>query len=282
MTTATRVAVVVAVLAAVGAGQGVAAAEATRSGPGAAVVATRRLDARLLELTVRTPALAAETRVRVLLPTGYAAAPRRRYPVLYLLHGASDDAGGVDALRRRRAADRRQAADRRHARRRARGLVHELVPGRQGRPAGMGDLPRRPARSGSSTGGSAPSPRAAAGRSPASPWAASARSATPRATPTASPPRRASPAASTWRRGSWGSPAGPVVVDATAAQDGGRPGSVFGDFTTQGIRWRGHNPPDLAVNLRGLALTLRTGNGQPGGPFGGGRPRPRSRSARTS
>jgi hypothetical protein len=27
------------------------------------------------------------------------------------------------------------------------------------------------------------------------------------------------------------------------------------------VRWRGHNPWDLAVNLRGLALTIRTGNG---------------------
>ena len=36
------------------------------------------------------------------------------------------------------------------------------------------------------------------------------------------------------------------------------------------MRWRAHNPTDLAENLRGLKLWLRTGNGQPGGPFGGG------------
>ena len=33
------------------------------------------------------------------------------------------------------------------------------------------------------------------------------------------------------------------------------------------MRWRGHNPWDLASNLRGVGLTLRTGDGRPGGPF---------------
>ena len=71
------------------------AANDARAQPGtnAKVVATKRVDDRLLELTVRTPALAADTRVRVLLPSGYAAAKSRRYPVLYLLHGASDNYG---------------------------------------------------------------------------------------------------------------------------------------------------------------------------------------------
>jgi diacylglycerol O-acyltransferase / trehalose O-mycolyltransferase len=56
------------------------------------VVVERRVDARLRELTLRTPALDAPTRVRVLLPAGYDAHPDRRYPVLYLLHGALGDA----------------------------------------------------------------------------------------------------------------------------------------------------------------------------------------------
>jgi S-formylglutathione hydrolase FrmB len=38
----------------------------------------------------------------------------------------------------------------------------------------------------------------------------------------------------------------------------------------QEVRWRGHNPWDLAGNLKGMRLILRTGDGQPGGPFGGG------------
>jgi S-formylglutathione hydrolase FrmB len=55
------------------------------------VVGHQRLDERLEEWTLRTPALADPTRVRVLLPAGYRADPRRRYPVLYLLHGADSD-----------------------------------------------------------------------------------------------------------------------------------------------------------------------------------------------
>lgn len=56
------------------------------------------------------------------------------------------------------------------------------------------------------------------------------------------------------------------VIDGLAAQDGGGPGSLFGLRETQEVRWRGHNPWDLAENLRGMDLTLRTGNGFPGGP----------------
>ena len=55
------------------------------------VVSRQRLGARLEEWTLRTPALSDPTRVRVLLPAGYASDARRRYPVLYLLHGADSD-----------------------------------------------------------------------------------------------------------------------------------------------------------------------------------------------
>jgi S-formylglutathione hydrolase FrmB len=67
---------------------------ATAPGTGAraiTVVARRRLDPRLEEWTLRTAALAGPTRVRVLLPPGYGDDPARRYPVLYLLHGANSD-----------------------------------------------------------------------------------------------------------------------------------------------------------------------------------------------
>jgi S-formylglutathione hydrolase FrmB len=67
---------------------------ATAPGTGAraiTVLARRRLDPRLEEWTLRTAALAGPTRVRVLLPPGYGDDPARRYPVLYLLHGANSD-----------------------------------------------------------------------------------------------------------------------------------------------------------------------------------------------
>jgi S-formylglutathione hydrolase FrmB len=53
---------------------------------GLQLVGTRQLDQRLTELTFRTPAVDGPTGVRVLMPDGYAQS-RRRYPVLYLLHG---------------------------------------------------------------------------------------------------------------------------------------------------------------------------------------------------
>ena len=56
-----------------------------------AVVSRQRLGARLEEWTLQTPALRDPTRVRVLLPAGYASDAPRRYPVLYLLHGADSD-----------------------------------------------------------------------------------------------------------------------------------------------------------------------------------------------
>jgi diacylglycerol O-acyltransferase/trehalose O-mycolyltransferase len=55
------------------------------------VVGRQRLGARLEEWTLRTAALSDPTRVRVLLPAGYGSDARRRYPVLYLLHGADSD-----------------------------------------------------------------------------------------------------------------------------------------------------------------------------------------------
>jgi diacylglycerol O-acyltransferase/trehalose O-mycolyltransferase len=77
-----------------GAGSGTRAGTAvgTRAGAAAITVVRReRLDARLQEWTLRTPALDSVTRVRILLPVGYSADARRRYPVLYLLHGADSD-----------------------------------------------------------------------------------------------------------------------------------------------------------------------------------------------
>ncbi len=44
-------------------------------------------------ITVSTPQVAGEHRIRVLLPKDYAADPTKRYPVFYFLHGASDNPG---------------------------------------------------------------------------------------------------------------------------------------------------------------------------------------------
>lgn len=42
-------------------------------------------------ITVTTAQVAGQHHIRILLPSGYAADPARRYPVFYLLHGAPDD-----------------------------------------------------------------------------------------------------------------------------------------------------------------------------------------------
>ena len=39
------------------------------------------------------------------------------------------------------------------------------------------------------------------------------------------------------------------------------PDSIYGSRATQEVRWRGHNPTDLAANLRTVDLQLYTGNG---------------------
>lgn len=49
------------------------------------------LTPRVKEYVGTSVALKGTTRLRVILPTGYAEHPERRYPVLYLLHGAFDD-----------------------------------------------------------------------------------------------------------------------------------------------------------------------------------------------
>jgi S-formylglutathione hydrolase FrmB len=65
------------------------------------------------------------------------------------------------------------------------------------------------------------------------------------------------------------SPAIQGLNTASGLSDGSRtPGAIFGQRQTDEVRWRAHNPWDLAGNLDGLSLTLRTGNGAPGGPGG--------------
>ena len=66
-------------------------------------------------------------------------------------------------------------------------------------------------------------------------------------------------------------PGAPTGVDlATIPFEMKPPGSIWGPRLTEEVRWRGHNPWDLAENLSTVRLTVRTGNGQPGGEFGGG------------
>src|SRR5437879_2990728 len=66
-------------------------AAAPAQGAALKLVGAKRLDKRLVELTFQTAALPGPTGVRVLTPKGYNPHGKRRYPVLYLLHGSIDD-----------------------------------------------------------------------------------------------------------------------------------------------------------------------------------------------
>jgi S-formylglutathione hydrolase FrmB len=61
---------------------------------------------------------------------------------------------------------------------------------------------------------------------------------------------------------------GVVTISPLAHQ--GVPGDVFGHRILEEATWRAHNPVDLAASLRDVTVELRTGNGMPGGPHGGG------------
>jgi S-formylglutathione hydrolase FrmB len=222
------------------------------------VVKEEKLNPRLVEYTLRTPALSEDTVVRVLLPRSYDAS--KRYPVLYLLHGCCDyDVRGSQAWTTHGEVE--QATD---------GLDLIVVMPDGGRAGfytdwfnnGMGGPPRwesyhlgqlvpwidgrfrtRAGREG----------RVLAGLSMGGFGAMSY---------AARHPDRFAAAAS--YSGAVDTNVSPDVFDALTAQDGGTPGGVFGERRTEEVRWRAHNPWDIAENLRGLHLEIRAGNGERG------------------
>ena len=240
---------------------GAAAAPAAHAARGLQVISSQRIDDRLTDVVLATPAVAAPVHVRILVPTGYAAYPRARYPVLYLLHGAL--------------ADWRSWTDAGDAERITAGLNAIVVMPEGGNGGwytnwfngGVGGPPewetfhvgrlipwvdatyrtvaRRGGRAiaGLSMGGFGAMSYAA--RHPdLFVWAATFSGAVDII--------HNAPVA--------------AVIAAEAPADGGKPDDQFGNRVADEIVWRAHNPWDLAGNLRGLVLTLDTGNGQPG-PF---------------
>ena len=223
---------------------------------------SQKLDPRLTDLTFTTPALPGPAHVRVLLPAGYDA--RKRYPVLYLLHGGNGSAPDWTTQGNAEPATAKlplivvmpdaglggwytnwQNPGARGQPRWETFHVDELIPwiDRHYRTRGR-------AIAGLSMGGFGAMSYAA--RHPDLFQAAASFSG---AVDTNTPPQAAS-----------------AIIDGIAGLDGGLPGSLFGLRATDEVRWRGHNPWDLAVNLKPLSLTLRTGNGEAGGPYGSGGP----------
>jgi S-formylglutathione hydrolase FrmB len=217
---------------------------------------------RVEDLVFRTPALVGETRVRVLLPATYDAEPGRRYPVLYLLHGGTGSyldwttQGEAEALSAglpliivmpdgsgfggymdwwNFGAGGPPAWETYHVRQLLPWIDdhYRTIPSRDGR-----------AIAGLSMGGGGTMHYAA--RHPDLFTAAAAFS------------------------GAVDSNTLPVqaLITISGLQDGSLPGAQVGLRATEEVRWRGHNPWDLAENLAGMFLQLDTGNGQPGGPGG--------------
>jgi S-formylglutathione hydrolase FrmB len=227
------------------------------------LVSHQQLDPRLEELTFSTPALAAETHVRVLLPSGYDPGGHTRYPVLYLLHGAIDDykswtdKGDAEAITAGLPLivvmpDAGQVGN----------YTNWFNDGAFGQPEWetfhIGQLlPWIDAhyRTVAKRAG-----RAVAGLSMGGGGAMAYAALHPDLFVSAS---AFSGAVDT------NNPEVQPVTQASGLSDGSHsPGAIYGLRSTEEIRWRGHNSWDLAENLEGQSLTLRTGNGQPGGPYG--------------
>jgi S-formylglutathione hydrolase FrmB len=241
-------------------------ASARGEAAGLAVADEQKLSPRLTDYTMGTPALVGDVHVRVLIPAGFDASAARRYPVLYLLNGCCEDwrswtdlghaedstaaypvivvmpEGGYDGNYTDWFNDGAFGPPRWET-----FHVNQLIPwvertfpavrGRRGR-----------AVAGLSMGGFGALSYAA--RHPGLFTAAASFSGVID-TNTA---------------------AGSQAVDYESLQGGHAPFGPFGPRETQEVRWRAHNPFDLAENLRGLPLTLRTGNGKPGGDYGSGSP----------
>jgi diacylglycerol O-acyltransferase / trehalose O-mycolyltransferase len=234
-------------------------APAAAADHGITLLASQRLDSRLLDLTLSTPALAKPTHVRVLLPARYRKQKPRRYPVLYLLHGSFDDyrswtdKGAVESITGHRKLivvmpDGGQGGWYTNWVNRGQGgppewetfHIQQLIPWIDDRYRAD---PSRGARgiAGLSMGGFGAMSYAA--RHPGLfSWAGSFSGAVDIVNylPVA------------------------AVINLEAPFDGGLPGDQFGDRTLAEANWRAHNPWDLAAKLRGMNLVIDTGNGQPG------------------
>ena len=245
-------------------GGAIAALAALALAPGAEaaeVVAASEVKPRLEELTIRTGALAGDTHVRVLLPLEYELRPKRRWPVVYLLHAAmGDHTSWSKALEKLGSATNLPAVvvmpDGGHS-----GFytdwfnggaggspaweayhVGELLPVIDSRYRTLAERGGR-ILMGASMGGFGAFSYAA--RHPDLFGAAiSVSGALDTNYPLAQPIVTTGP-----------------VLDLEPAD------SAFGSRASQEIRWRAHNPWDLAANLRGLDLQIRTHSGQPGPGF---------------
>lgn len=218
-------------------------ASARAADGGLTLLSSTPLDARLTELTFRSPSLADPVHVRVLVPREAAADPGARYPALYLLHGSPGSAaasteldveeltegkgvvvvmpdGGDDGWYTNWPDDARPRWETFH--------VRELIPWIEAHEPVIAARSKR-AIAGVSMGGFGAMSYAA--RHPDVFAAAASYSG---AVDLGTPPGVA-----------------PSIVGV----------APWGPWTGSEIAWRGHNPKDLAANLRGVELQILFGDG---------------------
>lgn len=222
----------------------------------AEVLDVERIAPRMFELTIRSPALDGQTRARVIVPSDYGTRPRRRFPVVYLLHAAL---GNYKAYSNAGIAELTEGFP---------GIFVMPDGGRSGFYSdwfngGAGGPPRwegfhigellslidRRFRTIAARRG-----RAVLGGSMGGFGAMSY---------AARHPDLFSAAVSISGAVDTNFFIGASIVTAGPLVDLRPPESVFGPRLTQEVRWRGHNPVDLANNLRGLDLQILTHDGLP-------------------
>lgn len=227
----------------------------------ARITAERRIAPRVVELTISTPAFAAPTHVDVDLPVGYDAEPARRWPVAYFLAGTMNTyasfnnvVDGVGLTRSFPAIVVSPNGDSGYWSDWYNGgaggapmyetyVVEQLIPLID---ASFRTIPDRSQRAvaGVSMGGYGSMMLAARH------------------------PDLFADAASISGADDSNLPDLAAALSLSPTFQGGAVDAIYGPRATQEIRWRGHNPTDLANNLRGLDLQLRTANGIPNPAIG--------------
>jgi S-formylglutathione hydrolase FrmB len=227
----------------------------------ATITAEKSLGPRVLELTISTPAFATPTHVDVDLPNGYATEPGRRWPVSYFLAGTQNTyksfnsvVDGVGLTENYPSIVVSPNGDSGYWSDWYNGgafgppeyetyVVDQLIPLID---ANFRTIPDRAHRAiaGVSMGGYG-SMMIAARHPDLFAEAASISGATDSNLPELA-----------------------AALSASSTFDGGAVDAIYGPRATQEVRWRGHNPTDLADNLRGLDLQVRTADGIPNPAIG--------------
>lgn len=218
------------------------------------VIGEKKVSDRLIELTIDSPSFTEPTKVHVFLPTGYGADPAKRWPVTYVLAGMMNNYNSfANQLKGEQLTARYPSiivspdgnsgfwSDWYNGG--AFGppeyetfVIDQLIPLIDGR---YRTDPRRSQRaiSGISMGGYGSMMMAARH------------------------PDLFGQAASISGAVDSNDPAIGTVLSLAPTFDGGAIDAIYGSRLDQEVRWRGHNPTDLAANLRGMKLQLRTANG---------------------